>query len=177
MDIQYNQDFPAATRSGVLRHCGLCHHVDENCQSVLMNDLAATGTLLPSHELILAYLHELGGKARTVELSPLSILRKGGLAPTPENAAVVHADLKTLEATGHLLLGELTATGVMVMLLTHSHLPVVLTCQRLVTMYGWLNHNERAALQRWEDVHLGFAGRSTADWPGWPTIYRRRYSP
>ena len=141
-----------------------------------MNDLAATGTLLASHELILTYLHELGGSARTVELSPLSMLRKAGLPATPESGAAVHVDLKMLEATGHLLLGEPTATGVMVMLLTCSNLPVVLTCQRLVTMYGWLNHNERAALQRWEEAHLAFGGPGTADWPGWPTIYRRRYS-
>jgi hypothetical protein len=141
-----------------------------------MNDLAATGTLLPSHALILSYLHELGGAARTVELSPLSMLRKAGLQATPEGCAAMHADLTMLEATGHLLLGEPTATGVMVMLLTCSTLPVVLTCQRLVTMYGWLNHNERAALQRWEEANLTFGGLSTADWPGWPTIYRRRYS-
>ena len=60
-------------------------------------------------------------------------------------AAAVHADLAILEATGHLLLGEPTVSGVMVMLLTCSDLPVLLTCQRLVTLYGWLNHNERAA--------------------------------
>jgi hypothetical protein len=141
-----------------------------------MNDLAATGTLRPSHERILAYLHELGGSARTVELSPNSMLRKAGLAPTPEGAAAVHTDLAMLETAGYLLLGEATASGIMVMLLTCSDLPVLLTCQRLVTMYGWLNHNERAALQRWEGANLAVGGPSTADWPGWPTIYRRRYS-
>jgi len=141
-----------------------------------MNDLAATGTLLPSHERILAHVHELGGTARTVELSPHSMLRKAGLPATPDSAAAVHADLKSLESTGYLLLGEPTASGVMVMLLTCRDLPVLLTCQRLVTMYGWLNHHERAALQRWEAANLAFGGLSTADWPGWPTIYRRRYS-
>lgn len=141
-----------------------------------MNDLAATGTLLPSHERILSYLRDLGGLARTVELLPYSLLRKAGLPTTPESAAAVHRDLKTLEATGHLLLGAPTASGIMVVLLTCSDLPVLLTCQRLVTMYGWLNHNERAALQRWESANLSFHGISTADWPGWPTIYRRRYS-
>ncbi len=141
-----------------------------------MNDLAATGTLLPSHELILAHLRELGGTARTVELSFRTMLIKAGLQPTPDMAASVTADLKMLEATGHLLLGEPTVSGVMVMLLTSSDLPVVLTCQRLVTMFGWLNHHERAALQRWEDANLVFGGPSTREWPGWPTIYRRRYS-
>ncbi len=141
-----------------------------------MNDLAATGTLLPSHERILAHLRELGGTARTVELSPRTMLIKGGLQFTPESAASVHADLRTLEITGHLLLGEPTASGVMVMLLTCSDLPVLLTCQRLVTMYSWLNHHERAALQRWEVANLGYGGSSAREWPGWPTIYRRRYS-
>jgi len=141
-----------------------------------MNDLAATGTLLPSHERILVHLHDLGGTARTVELSPHSMLRKAGLAATPEGAAEIHADLKTLEATGHLLLGEPTASGIMIMLLTCSEMPVLLSCERLVTMYGWLNDHERAALQRWENANLAFGGPSTADWPGWPTIYRRRYS-
>lgn len=141
-----------------------------------MNDLAATGTLLPSHERILTHLHELGGTARTVELSPHSMLRKSGLLATPASAVAVHADLKMLEATGHLLLGEPTVSGVMVMLLTCSELPVLLTCQRLVTMYGWLNHHERSALQRWEGANLALGAVSTADWPGWPTIYRRRYS-
>lgn len=141
-----------------------------------MSDLAATGTLRPSHVRILAYLNALGGASRTVELLPNSMLRKAGLPATPEAAETVHADLAMLEATGHLLLGEPTASGIMVMLLTCSDLPVLLTCQRLVTMYGWLNHNERAALQRWEGVNLAAGGASTADWPGWPTIYRRRYS-
>lgn len=141
-----------------------------------MTDLAATGTLLPSHERLLAHLRETGGAARTVELSPRTMLIKAGLPVTPETAAAVHADLKTLELTGHLLLGEATASGVMVLLLTCNDLPVVLTCQRLVTMFGWLNHNERAALQRWEDANLTNAGPSTREWPGWPTIYRRRYS-
>ena len=141
-----------------------------------MNDLAATGTLRLSDQRILSYLRELGGMARTVELSPYSMLRKAGMVASPENAAVVHADLRTLEATGHLLLGAPTVSGIMVMLLTCSDLPVLLTCQRLVTMYGWLNHNERAALQRWESANLAIQGVSTADWPGWPTIYRRRYS-
>ncbi|MES3021506.1 MAG: hypothetical protein V4857_07950 [Pseudomonadota bacterium] len=141
-----------------------------------MTDLAATGTLRHSHIRILAFLHELGGAARTVELSPYSMLRKAGVAATPAGAATVHADLAMLEATGHLLLGERTASGIMVMLLTCSDLPVLLTCQRLVTMYGWLNHNERAALQRWEGANLSVGGVSTSDWPGWPTIYRRRYS-
>ncbi len=141
-----------------------------------MTDLAATGTLRPSHERILTYLQDLGGAARTVELSPNSMLRKAGLATTPENAAAVRADLAMLEVTGHLLLGEPTVSGIMVMLLTCSELPVLLTCQRLVTMYGWLNHNERAALQRWESANLALGGPSTVDWPGWPTIYRRRYS-
>lgn len=141
-----------------------------------MTDLAATGTLRRSHELILTYLNELGGAARTVELLPNSMLRKAGLPATPESAATVHTDLAMLEAAGHLLLGEPTASGIMVMLLTCSDLPVLLTCQRLVTMYGWLNHNERAALQRWESANLAAGGPSTADWPGWPTIYRRRYS-
>jgi hypothetical protein len=141
-----------------------------------MTDLAATGTLRPSHERILAYLHELGGAARTVELLPNSMLRKAGLPATPDSAAAVHTDLAMLETAGYLLLGEATASGIMVMLLTCSDLPVLLTCQRLVTMYGWLNHNERAALQRWEGANLAVGGPSTADWPGWPTIYRRRYS-
>lgn len=141
-----------------------------------MTDLAATGTLRPSHERILAYLHELGGAARTVELLPNSMLRKAGVPVTPDSTAAVHTDLAMLEAAGHLLLGEATASGIMVMLLTCSDLPVLLTCQRLVTMYGWLNHNERAALQRWEGANLAVGGPSTADWPGWPTIYRRRYS-
>jgi hypothetical protein len=141
-----------------------------------MNDLAATGTLLPSHERILSHLRELGGTARTVELSPRSMLIKAGLQLTLESAASVHADLKTLESTGHLLLGEPTASGVMVMLLTCSDLPVLLTCQRLVTMYGWLNLHERAALQRWESANLAYGGPSVREWPGWPTIYRRRYS-
>jgi hypothetical protein len=141
-----------------------------------MTDLAATGTLLPSHERILSHLRELGGAARTVELSPRSMLVKAGLQLTLESAAMVHADLRTLEVTGHLLLGEPTASGVMVMLLTCSDLPVLLTCQRLVTMYSWLNHHERAALQRWEDANLAFGGPSNREWPGWPTIYRRRYS-
>lgn len=141
-----------------------------------MNDLAATGTLLPSHERILAYLHELGGTARTVELSPHSMLRKAGLPATAESAAAVHIELKKLEATGHLLLGEPTTSGIMIMLLTSSELPVLLTCERLVTMYGWLNDHERTALQRWETSNLAFGGPSTADWPGWPTIYRRRYN-
>lgn len=141
-----------------------------------MNDLAATGTLLPSHERILSHLRELGGSARTVELSPRAMLIKARLQLTLESAAAVHADLRTLEITGHLLLGEPTASGVMVMLLTSSDLPVLLTCQRLVTMYGWLNHHERAALQRWEGANLGYAGSSAREWPGWPTIYRRRYS-
>jgi hypothetical protein len=141
-----------------------------------MTDLAATGTLRPSHIRILAYLHELGGSARTVELLPNSMLRKAGLPTTADSVAAVHTDLAMLEATGHLLLGEPTASGIMVMLLTCSDLPVLLTCQRLVTMYGWLNHNERAALQRWESANLAIGGPSTADWPGWPTIYRRRYS-
>jgi len=141
-----------------------------------MNDLAATGTLLPSHEKILTQLQDLGGAARTVELSPHSMLRKGGLTVTPDEIALVHADLKVLEATGHLLLGEPTASGIMVMLLTASDLPVLLTCERLVTMYGWLNEHERTALQRWENTNLAAGGPSTADWPGWPTIYRRRYS-
>ena len=142
-----------------------------------MNDLAATGTLLPSHERILSHLREVGGAARTVELSPRTMLIKAGLQFTPESAVSVHADLKTLEVAGHLLLGEPTASGIMVMLLTSSDLPVVLTCQRLVTMFGWLNHHERAALQRWEEVNLTLGGPSTREWPGWPTIYRRRYSP
>lgn len=141
-----------------------------------MNDLAATGTLLPSHQRILSHLHDLGGAARTVDLSPYSMLRKAGLPATPEGAAAVHLDLKMLQVTGHLLLGEPTTSGVMVMLLTCHDLPVSLTCQRLVTMYSWLNHHERAALQRWEEANLAYGGTSTADWPGWPTIYRRRYS-
>ena len=141
-----------------------------------MNDLAATGTLLPSHERILAQLHDLGGAARTVELSPHSMLRKAGLLVSPEEVAAVHADLKMLEVTGHLLLGEPTTSGIMVMLLTTSELPVLLTCERLVTMYGWLNDHERAALQRWESANLALEGPSTTAWPGWPTIYRRRYS-
>ncbi len=141
-----------------------------------MNDLAATGTLLPSHERILTHLQESGGAARTVELSPQPMLRKAGLPVTPEEVALIHADLKMLEATGHLLLGEPTASGIMVMLLTASELPVLLSCERLVTMYGWLNDHERAALQRWENANLAVGGPSTADWPGWPTIYRRRYN-
>jgi hypothetical protein len=141
-----------------------------------MTDLAATGTLLPSHERILSHLHELGGAARTVEMSPHSMLKRAGLPASPDAIAGVHADLKMLEATGHLQLGEPTASGVMVMLLTCRELPVLLTCQSLVTMYGWLNLHERAALQRWEAAHLALPGSSTADWPGWPTIYRRRYS-
>ncbi|MES2898242.1 MAG: hypothetical protein V4723_00870 [Pseudomonadota bacterium] len=141
-----------------------------------MNDLAETGTLQPSHERILAHLQDGGGAARTVELSPHSMLRKAGLLVTPEEVAAVHADLKVLEATGHLLLGEPTASGIMVMLLTANELPVLLTCERLVTMFGWLNDHERAALQRWENANLAAGGPSTADWPGWPTIYRRRYS-
>ena len=141
-----------------------------------MNDLAATGTLRPSHERILAYLNEAGGMARTVELSPHSMLRKAGAPATAEGTAAIYADLRMLEATGHLLLGEATASGIMVMLLTASELPVLLTCERLVTMHGWLNDHERAALQRWESANLAVDGPSTTAWPGWPTIYRRRYS-
>lgn len=141
-----------------------------------MNDLAATGTLLDSHERILAHLREIGGTARTVELSPRSMLVKAGTQFSPESEVALHADLRALEAAGHLLLGEPTTSGIMVMLLTCSDLPVVLTCQRLVTMFGWLNQHERAALQRWESIHLTSNGASTREWPGWPTIYRRRYS-
>lgn len=141
-----------------------------------MTDLAATGTLLASHERILAHLREIGGSARTVELSPRSMLVKAGKQFTPESEIAVQADLRALEATGHLLLGEPTASGIMVMLLTCHDLPVVLTCQRLVTMFGWLNLHERAALQRWENAHLALGVVSTREWPGWPTIYRRRYS-
>lgn len=131
-----------------------------------------------SHERLLNHLRALGAAARTVEVAPHAMLRKDGVLATPEAVARVHERLADLEDQGQLLLGETTDIGVMVMLRTAGEMPVVLTAEKLVMLYGWMSEQERAILQRWEDRHLVNGGvLSTSDWPGWAIIYRRRYNP
>jgi hypothetical protein len=136
---------------------------------------AANDPLPPRQARVLDHLRELGGEARTVELVPYQLLRKAGVLATPEAAAQVMADLAALEQAGSVVLGEPAGAGVMIMLATARDLPVLLTAERLVTLYGWMNEHERAMLARWEARHLAIGGPHTVDWPGWPTIYRRRY--
>lgn len=131
-----------------------------------------------SHERLLNHLRALGAAARTVEVAPHAMLRKDGVLATPDAVARVHENLVALEEQGELLLGEPTDIGVMVMLRTAGDMPVLLTAERLVMLYGWMSEQERAMLQRWEDRHLVAGGAaSTTDWPGWAIIYRRRYNP
>ena len=136
---------------------------------------AAFAALTPRHQRLITHIRVLGGTARTVECLPHVMLRHFGIRATPESVALVINDLAQLEHLGMLLALE-TPVGVMVMLIVTQNMPVPLTCDRLVTMYSWLNENERNMLGTWEHKNVGQGGKSTTDWPAWPTIYRRRYS-
>ena len=127
-----------------------------------------------SKKSLLLHLRELGAFSRTVEFAPYVMLRKAGRPTTIESAADVQDDLTALETERHVLTGEATANGVMVMLISVIDMPVPLTCDRLVALYGWMNEHERAMLSRWEARNLLPNGPHTSDWPGWATIYRRR---
>jgi hypothetical protein len=130
----------------------------------------------PVTSQLINYLRSLGATTRAVEFSPAIMLRKDGITATPEKVDEVHAELATLEARGEVLLGEINDIGVMVLLCTPRDTPVVLSAERLVSLYGSMNVHEKNMLQRWEAIHLATSVTSTTDWPGWAVIYRRRHN-
>lgn len=55
----------------------------------------------------------------------------------------------------------------------NSH-PLLLTTERIVTVYPQMTDAEKSDLSSWEKTHVTGDGKfASSDWPGWKSVFQR----